>query len=145
PARRRPAPARGLEPALAPRDWTRFSALRADCWSDAEQPLELRLSLADQRGYVWEAVRQLPPRSATTVEFDTAGALAARLDLTRLSSLELSADTSKFAARPVVYLDNLRFARRPAPVRGTRAGATASLSSTALAGASRTATGAAKR
>jgi len=140
PGLRRAAPPRGREPALAPRDWTRFSALRADVWSDADQPVDVRLALADQRGYAWEGLRQLPPRSATTIEFDLAGPAGARLDLARLVSLELSVDTSRLAARPVLYFDRLRFALRPAP-----AGATVASGSAAASAPTRTVTGIPKR
>lgn len=119
PSLKRTAPARGLAPALAPADWTRFTALRADCYSAAAGPLELRLALADRRGYAWEGMRVLPSRSATTVEFDLAGPRDARLDLSRLASLELSVDTTSLAERPQVWFDRLRFALPPAPASST--------------------------
>jgi hypothetical protein len=133
PSLRVDAPARGATRALAPRDWSPFVSLRADVYSAAAAPLPLTFRLTDHRGYRHEQTRVLAPLSATTLEFPLAAARNDRVDLSRLATLELAADTSGHAVRPIVYLDHLRFALPPPPP----AASTALTDSTA----SRTATG----
>jgi len=115
PTLRRTWPARGAAEPLAPRDWSPYTAFKSDWYNAAAQPVTLHLIVVDGRGYRHEELRSLPAASSTIVTLDLAGVRQDRLDLTRLSALEFGVETQALAARPVLYLDRLRFAVPPPP------------------------------
>jgi len=102
-------PARGTRLPLDPRDWSKYTAFRADCYNDCAQPVSLTLVLTDRRGWRLSVPFQLPAASSTTLEVPVSAPQAARIEIDRLSELKLAVDTSSLAKRPVLFLDNLRF------------------------------------
>lgn len=115
PTLRRTWPERGSAAPLAPRDWSPYTAFKSDWYNAAKQPVTLHVTLVDQHGFRHEELRTLPAASATIVTLDLAGVREDRLDVARLSALEFGVDTGALAARPVLYLDRLRFAVPPPP------------------------------
>jgi hypothetical protein len=108
-------PARGTRLPLDPRDWSKYTAFRADCYNDCAQPVSLTLVLTDRRGWQFVVPFQLPAASATTIEVPISAPQAARLEVDRLSELKLAVNTTDLAKRPVLFIDNLRFGL-PLPV-----------------------------
>lgn len=119
PAIRLQAPARGTRKALEIRDWSGFTAFRADCHNASSEPIELTVTIIDRRGYQYAALRHLAATSSTTMDVPLADAESARLDLERVRELSVAVNTTGLKARPVVYLDNLRFALPPAAPSST--------------------------
>lgn len=119
PTFRRTAPARGTLPPLEPRDWSSYDSFRADCYNAAGDPLDLRVTLVDARGFEYEALRRLPPNGATTIEVSLKEACQTMLNPEIVSELRISVDTAGLKQRPVVFFDNFRFALPPPALSST--------------------------
>jgi hypothetical protein len=134
-------PPRATEHPLTPRDWTPFRSFRLNALNASAGPLALSFVLVDSRGYRYEALRTLAAASATRLEYSFPDMRDSRIDLSRLSMLEFSVETTALAVRPVLHLDGLRFELPPPPPPKRRPAPAVAPSSTPFAGSSRTVTG----
>ena len=127
---------------LEPRNWSGFTAFRADCYNDSPEPVAMSLVLTDRRGWRFEVPFQLPAASATTIEIPVSSPKAARVEIDRLSELKLAVDTVTLKKRPVLFLDNLRFGLPvPPPVVAQTTTTTGSSTTSAAPGLTETRTG----
>jgi len=114
-----PSPARGPGAELPITDWTPFKSFRLDAWSAATGAVAFHIGIVDIRGFSYDTMRTVAPGTATTFEVSLAEPRGARLDLAQVASLTLGAETVGLPARPVLYLDNLRFELIPPRITST--------------------------
>jgi len=125
PAMRLEAIPRGTKGKLKEKDWSAYPAIRFDCFTPGDQPVDLVLALTDSHGFRFEAARRVPAGGATVFDVPMDTIRAGRLDVTSISIVELAVDTTSLKARPIVYIDNVRFALPvpPTPPEPAAAGA----------------------
>jgi len=149
PAMRLEAIPRGTKGRLREKDWSASPAIRFDCFNPGDSPIDLILALTDSHGFRFETVRRVPAGGATIFDVPMDTLRAGRLDITSIAIVELAVDTTSLKARPLVYIDNIRFALPVPPTPPEAAAHTAvlevgtPLSSTPQAAAAPAAAGAA--
>ncbi len=123
------SPGRGTQREFTPRDWSKFTAIRVDCYNDSDSELELSIMFVDRRGYQYRALRRMAAASSTVIEIPMAEPREARLDLANFREFGLAVNGAGLSSRPVLYIDNIRFILPPPPV--TLSATTSGFSATA--------------